>query len=372
MSGNRSTINKKKRRNKRLLVAFIAIFLFIYTGAWMTYNQLNSTLGNIFNDISINGKSDRNEAAISATEPISFVFLGIDNGVGDRLEEVGRSDAIILGTINPNTKKTTLVSIPRDTYALMEGYVTEYDDFFYDKITHAYAFGEAEMTVNSIQELVNIPIDYYVEVNMQGLMDVVNAIGGIEVTSPLTFDYQGFSFVEEETKIMGGHEALAFSRMRKVDPQGDFGRQQREKIVIEAIISKALSFDTISNFQSILKTTEDNVQTNLTFKELTNLLSGYREALGNIDQGGLLGEEMWLDEIYYLYVNPENRLELSNRLRDELELGPVEIEDLVLSDTDWNYLNNNYYADEVSEELYYGPSYAEEDSEEFYYQPYYE
>ena len=239
----------------------------------------------------------------------------------------------------------------------MDGYETGGDWLFYDKITHAYAFGEAEMSINSIQELINIPIDYYVEVNMPGLIDIVDAIGGIEVTSPLTFDYQGSYFTQGETRTITGKEALAFSRMRKEDPEGDFGRQKREKLVIESIINKVLSFDTIANYQDILQTTEDNVKTNLTFKQITDLLAGYRDALSNIEQQTLVGEELWLDDIYYLYVNPDSRLALSNTLRAELELNEIEMDDLVLSDTDWNYLNTYYYA----EDSYYDDSYHNED-----------
>ncbi|APZ49232.1 hypothetical protein BW721_05810 [Jeotgalibaca sp. PTS2502] len=352
MSTSRKDIHRKKRRNKRIIFTSIALFFLIYTVGWVMFNQVNSTIGNLFNDISIKDKRDGSDVVINATQPISFALLGVDNGVADRLDTVGRSDAIIIGTINPNTNKTTLVSIPRDTYAIMEGYETYEGELFYDKITHAYAFGEAEMAINSIQELINIPIDYYVEVNMQGLMDIVNALEGIEVESPLTFDYQGFSFVEGETHLMGGHETLAFSRMRKDDPEGDFGRQKREKLVIEAIISKVLSFDTITNYQNILKTMEDNVKMNVSFKQLSDFLIGYRKALGNITQDKLIGEELWLDEIYYLYVNPDERLKISNTLRNELELDEIDVEDLELSDIDKNYLDTYYYDSYYSEDDY--------------------
>ena len=356
MSTSRKDVHRKKRRNKRIIVTVIALFFAIFTVGWFMFNQVNSTIGNIFNDISIKDKRDGSDVVINATQPISFAFLGVDNGTADR-QDAGRSDAIIIATINPKTNKTTLTSIPRDTYALMDGYDTGGNWLFYDKITHAYAFGEAEMSINSIQELINIPIDYYVEVNMPGLIDIVDAIGGIEVTSPLTFDYQGSYFTQGETRTITGKEALAFSRMREYDPEGDFGRQKREKLVIESIINKVLSFDTITNYQDILQTTEDNVKTNLTFKQITDLLAGYRNALSNIEQQTLVGEELWLDDIYYFYVNPDSRLALSNTLRAELELNEIEMDDLVLSDTDWNYLNTYYYA----EDSYYDDSYYNED-----------
>lgn len=350
MSQSRKSLHRKKRKTKRLIAAGIGMFLLLYTVAWVVINQLNSTIGNTYKNIDTNDKRDGSQVMIDATQPISFALLGLDSRNGDDEEAAVRSDAIMIGTINPNTNQTTLVSVPRDTYALMDGYETEMGYNFYDKITHAYAFGQADMSINSLQELINIPIDYYVEVNMQGLIDIVDAMGGIEVTSPLTFDYEGNYFVEGETRTLNGTEALAFSRMRKTDPEGDFGRQKREKIVIEAIIDKALSFNSITNYQSILQTMEDNVKTNLTFKEITDLLAGYRGALENINkQDKLVGEELWLDDIYYLYVNPEERLKISNVLRKELELSEIVVEDLTLSETDLNYLYTYYYVDDYDE-----------------------
>lgn len=356
MEVNRTHNFKKKRRNRKILYLFIGIFLIGYTLFWKAYSDINRTSNNIFNSLDTNNKRD-SQIVIEATQPISFAFLGIDNGSVDRLEDVGRSDAILIGTVNPNTRTTTLASIPRDTYALMVGYEPYEGMEYYDKLTHAYAFGDAEMAINSIQELVNIPIDYYVEVNMQGLIDIVDAFGGIKVTSPLTFDYQGNYFTKGETRTITGKEALAFARMRKTDPQGDFGRQAREKIVIKAIMDKALSLGSLSNYESILETLEDNVKTNLTLGDMADMYLSYGKSLEDFKTKNLIGEELWLDDIYYLYTHPEDRLELSNILRNELELQEITIEDMSLSNVD--YYNNDYYN-------YESDYYEDVDTEEYY------
>lgn len=357
MEENRMATNRKKRRNRRILYAVIGIFLIGYTFFWIAYNDVNRTSTNIFNGLETKNKRE-SEVFIEATQPISFAFLGIDKGIyGPEMEaQPGRSDAILVGTVNPKTRTTTLVSIPRDTYAVMDGYETDSGLPFYDKLTHAYAFGDADMAINSIQELVNIPIDYYVEVNMQGLIDIVDAIEGVEVTSPLTFEYEGNHFTEGETRVLDGVEALAFARMRKTDPEGDFGRQKREKIVIKAILDKALSFGTIKNYQSVLKTMEDNVKTNLTFDDILAIYSSYGKSLEKFEQDNLLGEELWIDDIYYLYVHPEDRLEMSNLLRAELELEQVEMADMNLSDTDYYNLEYGSFEEEDS---YYEEEYSE-------------
>ncbi|QIK51216.1 transcriptional regulator [Jeotgalibaca porci] len=349
MEDNRTAKFSKKRRNRKVLYLFIGIFLIGYTFFWKALNDVNRTSNNIFNSLNTNNKRE-SQVVIEATQPISFAFLGVDNGSFDRVDVPGRTDAILIGTVNPNTRTTTLTSIPRDTYALMVDYEPYEGMPYYDKMTHAYAFGDAEMAINSVQEHLNIPVDYYVEVNMQGLMDIVDALGGIEVTSPLTFDYQGNYFTEGETRIITGKEALAFSRMRKTDPEGDFGRQKREKLVIKAILDKALSLGTITNYESILETLEDNVKTNLTINDMTDMYFSYGKSLKNFETKNLVGEELWLDDIYYLYTYPEDRLALSNELRAELELPEITIDDLELSDVDYyNYepdYNEEYYDDD--------------------------
>lgn len=349
MEENRSEGLKKKRRNRKILYVVIGIFLIGYTFFWKAYNDLNQTSNNIFNRLNTNNKRD-SEIVIEATQPISFAFLGVDNGSVDRAEDIGRSDAILIGTVNPKTHKTTLVSIPRDTYSLMVDYEPYEGMEYYDKLTHAYAFGEAEMAINSIQELLNIPIDYYVEVNMQGLIDIVDALGGVKVKSPMTFDYQGNYFKKGETRTLNGKEALAFARMRKTDPEGDFGRQKREKIVVKAIMDKALSLGTLSNYESILETMEDNVKTNLTFKDMTDMFFSYNKSLENFETENLIGEELWLDEVYYLYAYPEDRLEISNLLREELELEEISLEDINLSDVDYYNIEAGYTDDTWEED----------------------
>lgn len=351
MGETRTDKLKWKRRNRKILYLFLGVFLIGYTLFWKAYNDINLTSNNIFNSLNTNNKRE-SQIAIEATQPISFAFLGIDNGSIDRSEDVGRSDAILIGTVNPNTRTTTLASIPRDTYALMVGYEPYEGMEYYDKLTHAYAFGDAEMAINSIQELVNIPIDYYVEVNMQGLIDIVDALGGIKVTSPLTFDYQGNYFTEGETRTINGKEALAFARMRKTDPQGDFGRQIREKIVIKAIMDKALSLGSIANYESILETLEDNIKTNLTISDMADMYLSYGKSLENFNTNNLVGEELWLEDIYYLYTYPEDRLKLSNTLRSELELEKITLEDLSLSDVDYYNYEIGYFESTYSDEYY--------------------
>ena len=202
---------------------------------------------------------------LEAGEPVSILLLGVDTGDLGRTEQ-GRSDSMVVVTINPHTQKTTLLSIPRDTYTEIVGYGTS------DKINHAYAFGGTAMSINTVQQMLDIPIDFYVMVNMAGIQEIVDAVGGITVESPLTFNQNGYDFVQG-TNQLDGEAALAFARMRYEDPAGDTGRQGRQRLVIEAVIRKLATPETLLNYQTILQSLSSNVQTSFQLSDFYTLQS---------------------------------------------------------------------------------------------------
>ena len=245
---------KSRQGKKRILKTVLSVLMIAMVGviAYMfkAYSDIGSTAESIYNEVSVVEMREESIEVETATQPISFVLLGVDTGTAEEERtETGRSDTIIVCTVNPNTKTTTLLSIPRDSYAEIVGYSDVYDYYgdYYDKMNHAYAFGGTEMSINTVQEFLNIPIDYYVEVNFDGLVDIVDAVGGIEITSPLTFDFYGPQFIEGQTQTLTGYDALQFSRMRKQDPEGDLGRQKRQQMVIKAILDKVLTMGTVVN-----------------------------------------------------------------------------------------------------------------------------
>ena len=367
MNNSRSRQKKNKRMIKGIPSVFAGLVIFLAVVFWKSYSELDQTVTAMYESVETKNLREE-EVSTDATEPISFALFGVDNGALGRDTDVGRSDAIIIGTINPTTKITTLLSIPRDSYAEMVDY-NGLDGFpYYDKITHAYAFGETSMAINSVQQFLNIPIDYYVTANMQGIVDIINAVGGIEVVSPLTFEYDNFEFVEGESVELDGQAALAFARMRHDDPAGDAGRQDREKIVVEALLNKIVSLDSLKNYREILDTLSANVKTNLSFDELVNLQSKYKSSLENFVQDSLVGEETYINEIYYLYVTPEERLRISNNFRKQLELDEIVVEDIAWTDIDeygaysedaYSY-EESYTEDSYGEDVYTEESYIED------------
>ncbi|WP_225743732.1 LCP family protein [Marinilactibacillus sp. Marseille-P9653] len=256
-------------------------------------------------------KRDNPVVVDEGTDAFSVLLLGIDTGDDGRVEQ-GRSDTMMVMTVNPNTEKTTIVSIPRDTYTEIVGRGTM------DKINHAYAFGGTSMSVNTVQNLFDIPIDYYISVDMEGLQQIVDAVGGITITPHLTFEQSGYNFVNGQQSNMNGKMALEYSRMRKQDPNGDYGRQERQREVVQATIRKMASVESVMNYKTVLNSLSANMKTNLTFNDMVDTFTKYNSAINTIDQEQLSGTGRLQDGIYYEFIPNEEIQRVSNILKQEL------------------------------------------------------
>lgn len=314
---NRRQPNPKKKSLMKKIgcsigILFLVLLLAIGIFVWKVYSDVTSTTDEIYKEVE---KEELRESPIEVdnSESFSILLLGVDTGDLGRTEQ-GRSDTMMVLTVNPNENQTSIVSIPRDTYTEIIGRGTM------DKINHAYAFGGVSMSVNTVQNLLDIPIDYYVEVNMQGVKDIVDALGGISVTPTLTFNYDGYSFIEGQTAALDGNAALSYSRMRYDDPNGDYGRQARQRQIIVAAMNKVASLSSIMNYQGILGTLENNMQTNLTFDNMLAIFNDYRGAVSNVEEIQLEGSGTKIDGIYYAIVGDAELAEVSSKLKEQLEI----------------------------------------------------
>lgn len=186
-------------------------------------------------------------------------------------------------TLNPEEQKTTMVSIPRDTFPEIVG------NDSYDKITHAYWYGGAEIAINTVQKMLDIPIDYYIFVDMAGIQKIVDAVGGIDVAIDQAFKSNGIAYAEGLNRLDGA-AALKNSRIRNDQTEQDTGRQARQRRVIQAIANKVLTMGTLWNNQKLLQTFVANVETNFQTANYLNLERyGYVAATKNIKQEALGG-----------------------------------------------------------------------------------
>lgn len=310
----RNKILKNKRRKWAIFFVVLAATFITLAGVY-----IRARLAKVENVIHQEVETvNLREKEIKDNDSFSVLLLGIDNGAYGRGTEVGRSDTMLVVTVNEKLGKTTIVSIPRDSYTEIIGYGTN------DKINHAYAFGQEKMSINSVQNMLNLPIDYYVTVDMGGLMGLVDAVGGLDITPVLTFTYEGESFTEGVDRHVDGEAALRYARMRYDDPEGDMGRQKRQQYVIQKLLEKLLNITSVTRYEEILKTLENSVRTNFTLDKLLSIKNNYPKALKNFESDKISGSGTMIGGVYYFVVPEEERLRISNVLRESLDLSKVE------------------------------------------------
>ena len=220
----------------------------------------------IIDKIKIITKIDNRDGNVNVTEDtFNILISGIDTA-GD-ISNVGRSDVNIVLTINPKTKQILMTSIPRDYYVQLYN-TTGYKD----KLTHAGIYG-IDMSINTIEELLDININYYFRVNFTTLENIIDAIGGVDVYSEYSFvSYIGSYQFYKGYNHMNGNQALGFARERKTLPEGDISRAKNQQAVIDGIIRKLTSFSSITKYSNVINSLKDTFQTNMTDNDITSLI----------------------------------------------------------------------------------------------------
>lgn len=276
--------HSQKKHTVRNIILTVILVLLVAGGAYAArkYYNIKHAVDNTYESAGI--KKDRNASSeIQGKSPISILLMGTDTGALGRSYK-GRTDTMMLITLNPKTNKTTITSIPRDTGVTIPGYESESPS----KINAAYAFGSAGTAIKTVQEMLNVPIDFYALMNMGGMEKVVNAVDGVTMTPTISFTYEGYTFTKGKSVHMNGKKALAYSRMRYDDPKGDYGRQTRQREVIMAIMGKAGSISSLLN-KSFLDSISAQMKTDLTFSDLTAIAQNYRGARKTVKQTHLQG-----------------------------------------------------------------------------------
>ncbi|MBD8590422.1 LytR family transcriptional regulator [Peribacillus simplex] len=303
---------KKKKKRTWLKVVGIIVLLFILAGgafAYSVWNSLTKTVNTMHTPIDRTTDKRTKDLALSDQEPFSMLMLGVDERDGDK----GRSDTMIVLTVNPQKKSVKMLSIPRDTRTEIVGHGTQ------DKINHAFAFGGAKMSMDTVENFLDIPIDYYMKINMEGFKDIVDAVGGVTVQNDLDFTSDGIHFAKG-THTLTGKEALAYSRMRHDDPSGDFGRQSRQRAIIEAVIKEGASLSSLTKYDEVFDALGNNIQTNLTFDDMMDIQKNYRDASKSITQSSINGNGTKIDGIYYYIVSDEEKEKVQAELKEQLSI----------------------------------------------------
>lgn len=300
---------KMKRWKKITLIVVGILFAGLLVYLYSFYDSLTDALEAMHQPIREKSQKRVEQITLDEKDPFTVLLLGVDQRENDR----GRSDTMILLAVNANKKSIKMISIPRDTRTEIIG------KGFEDKINHAYAFGGVEMSIDTVEHFFDVPVDYFIQVNMEGFQDIVDAVDGVTVNNDMEFTFDGTHF-PKGTITLNGEDALKYARMRKEDPRGDFGRQMRQRQIIEAVIKEGASLSTLTNYGDIFKALGENVRTNLTFNEMVSIQRNYKEAAKNIEQFQINGRGTMINGIYYYVVPDEERMNLQNMLKEQLEI----------------------------------------------------
>ena len=225
---------RRRRRPFRTAMRVVGIVLVVLLawGAFLLWDA-NSNLGRVD---ALSGKAD--------TSGTTYLLAGSDSradgAVQDGFNESERADSIMLVNVAQNGQ-TVALSIPRDTYAEIPGYG-------WDKINASYSYGGAALLVETVENLTGLAVDHFVQIGMGAVPDMVDAVGGVELCYDNTVSdpYSGLNW-EAGCHTVDGTTALAFSRMRYADPEGDIGRTKRQRQVISKVVSTAMSPSTLIN-----------------------------------------------------------------------------------------------------------------------------
>jgi len=289
-------------------------------------------------------------------KPFTVLIMGVDS-TSDVLNanQAFNGDTLMLMSFNPNTLNATVFSIPRDTYvpiACLKGESS--------KINSSAAYGST-CVINTIENLVDIKIDYYVKINFKGVVDLVNALDGIDITVPEKINFceqnskrskkpEDLQCIKSGFQHMDGEQALAFARHRHTLPAGDFQRVQHQQLVVEAIANSAKNLKNVDAFFKVLDSISANIDTNMSTNQMMNLynvgksmiFSGNSGSMINIQKTYLTGYDLTMyvnnlrSSVYTFQYYEQSLEEIKHALKVTLELEknePVKTFNFSVNDT---------------------------------------
>lgn len=318
---------RKKRRRILSVVMFVIVFFALTAGGYgaFLYNKAQSVIDDSYKPL--DRQSDKREKAVNPDiDNISILFVGIDDSESRNFEDASRTDALMLATLNEKEKSIKLLSIPRDSYVYVpsKGYET--------KINHAYGEGGITSTIETVENTLDVPVDYYVQMNFDAFIDVVDALDGIKVDVPYELheknskDKSGAIYLQPGVQTLDGEQALALARTRKQDNDIERGKRQQE--ILKAIMKKAASAKSITKYSDVMEAVGDNMRTDLSFSEMKALID-YATAGSslNVETMSLQGSDSMIDGVYYYQLDEEALQQTILDLKDHLKVSSSSSDD---------------------------------------------
>ncbi len=316
-----------------------------YVASYQNMEELN--WDTIDEDTKIIKSIDKKEETKTTTKsdkidkPFTVLIMGVDSDKTDLANTAFNGDALMLMTFNPETLNTTMLSIPRDSYVPIACFKNQLKN----KITHAAAYGESCM-IDTIENFTGIDIDYYVKINFTGVVNIIDALGGVEVDVPYSFCEQNSKrqfgkhliYVEEGKQTLNGEEALALARNRKSHSdicsskwtkgtRNDFVRGQNQQLVLRAILNKMKDVKSLNTIMNILDKVSSSMATNMSTNEILSLYNVGKDIIVKSQSEkveDLLGiQKLYLSGSDARIIDPRTGLNLYNYVLNQNSVNQV-------------------------------------------------
>lgn len=288
----------KKRRSLHPAVGFLLLFLMLLGGVFCGYGAVNAILPPV-------DEYYANNAEQEMLDNVNVLVLGCDEREG---ESVARADVIIVATLRPGAKEASMFSLPRDTRVAIEGHG-------HDKINHAMSYGGIPLVESSVENLLGIEIDHYVKVNFDGFINVIDALGGVNVDVPARM-YKPLEAIDllPGYQTLDGADALAFVRWRG-DGTGDYGRIERQQQFIAALTEKIKGMS-MSQALNVVSAVMDSIETDMSVRQMTSYGT---TVLGmgteSIKTYSFVGSELWLNGVNYVEPDMTAIADIVNKMQ---------------------------------------------------------
>jgi len=305
-----------------LLIVLLISLLLIGYGLWLTF-RVNQLITDAYVPIEV--EIVREVPLEFGDEPFSVLLLGIDT---DDITEYALSDVIMLLSVNPNENSTVILSLAREMW--LDTDITwpsgigmllgDEEKHIFDRLAYMYTFLGPEGAINIIQELLDVPIDRFIALDMVGFSLIIDELGGMTVyNNTAAFSHGGHDFPLGYLEL-NGEQALSFVRTRQDDPVGDFGRQARQRLVVNAALS-LIEESIVLRHNDILNAADGHLRMNLNTGDVMTVLMNYMGAAANVSMHDLRGEFHVIDDQHlFIVVDDEDIAEMSELLREHLEL----------------------------------------------------
>lgn len=289
----------------------------------LSYNDYESNLKTIY---TYKIKKAIEDTAKTTDKNVFNIYIsGIDTS--GAVSTVSRSDVNLILTVNMNTHKILMTTTPRDSYVrIPDGGADQYD-----KLTHAGIYG-IETSVKTLENLYDIPINYYARLNFTSFVKLINALGGVTVYNDQAFTslHGNYNFGVGNINLTSGEEALGFVRERYSLEHGDYDRGNNQLKVIQAIVEKLTSFQSVSNYSDVISTLQDSIQTNMPLNTMMSLVNeqldsgktfifSSQEVTGTGSTGQLTSYAMSNASLYMIQLDDASVAKASQAIKNVME-----------------------------------------------------